>query len=282
MQDAWRTYLELAMGLTEASRKKVKKVVKEAGRQGRRHRRAGPGADRRAGRDQLGQPGGAGQARPIRGGPGAGRGRPGHRRRGRRAHRPGARAGEAAPGAETRAEGGGRRRPPTARCAADDRHSRDEDGQADRGEEDGGEEDGGEGGHRATKADDQSTATKKASRPRRARPGRRPRRPRPTQATAQEDGGQEDHAPRRPAGQEDADARRQRTATARTDRGRAPAGGAVMTGPDEPRDRRSAHRPDALARAWPPSRDAPPAEQVAPLAEAHRVLRETLDSIGDV
>jgi hypothetical protein len=28
--------------------------------------------------------------------------------------------------------------------------------------------------------------------------------------------------------------------------------------------------------------DAPPAEQVAPLAEADRVLRETLDSIGDV
>jgi hypothetical protein len=28
--------------------------------------------------------------------------------------------------------------------------------------------------------------------------------------------------------------------------------------------------------------DAPPAAQVAPLAEADRVLRETLDSIGDV
>ncbi len=28
--------------------------------------------------------------------------------------------------------------------------------------------------------------------------------------------------------------------------------------------------------------DAPPADQVAPLAEADRVLRETLDSIGDV
>ena len=28
--------------------------------------------------------------------------------------------------------------------------------------------------------------------------------------------------------------------------------------------------------------DAPPAEQVAPLAEADRTLRETLDSIGDV
>jgi hypothetical protein len=28
--------------------------------------------------------------------------------------------------------------------------------------------------------------------------------------------------------------------------------------------------------------EAPPAEQVAPLAEADRVLRETLDSIGDV
>jgi hypothetical protein len=29
-------------------------------------------------------------------------------------------------------------------------------------------------------------------------------------------------------------------------------------------------------------RDAPPAEQVAPLTQAQRVLRETLDSIGDV
>jgi hypothetical protein len=28
--------------------------------------------------------------------------------------------------------------------------------------------------------------------------------------------------------------------------------------------------------------DAPPAEQVAPLTQAHQVLRETLDSIGDV
>jgi hypothetical protein len=28
--------------------------------------------------------------------------------------------------------------------------------------------------------------------------------------------------------------------------------------------------------------DAPPAEQVAPLAESDRTLRETLDSIGDV
>src|SRR5215468_9515799 len=35
MQEALRTYLELAMGLTEASRKKVKKVVKDAvGRSG--------------------------------------------------------------------------------------------------------------------------------------------------------------------------------------------------------------------------------------------------------
>ena len=30
MQEALRTYLELAMGLTETSRKKVRKVVKEA------------------------------------------------------------------------------------------------------------------------------------------------------------------------------------------------------------------------------------------------------------
>ena len=29
-------------------------------------------------------------------------------------------------------------------------------------------------------------------------------------------------------------------------------------------------------------KDAPPAEQVAPLTQAHRILRETLDSIGDV
>jgi hypothetical protein len=29
-------------------------------------------------------------------------------------------------------------------------------------------------------------------------------------------------------------------------------------------------------------KDASPAEQVAPLTQAHRVLRETLDSIGDV
>ncbi len=28
--------------------------------------------------------------------------------------------------------------------------------------------------------------------------------------------------------------------------------------------------------------DAPPADQVTPLAEADRVLRETLDSIGDI
>lgn len=34
MQEALRTYLELAMGLTEASRKKVKKVVKEAAGRG--------------------------------------------------------------------------------------------------------------------------------------------------------------------------------------------------------------------------------------------------------
>jgi hypothetical protein len=29
-------------------------------------------------------------------------------------------------------------------------------------------------------------------------------------------------------------------------------------------------------------KDAPPAQQVAPLTQAHRVLRETLESIGDV
>ncbi len=38
---------------------------------------------------------------------------------------------------------------------------------------------------------------------------------------------------------------------------------------------------DALA-ALAEVRDAPPAEQVAPLTQAHRALRETLESIGDV
>ncbi len=38
---------------------------------------------------------------------------------------------------------------------------------------------------------------------------------------------------------------------------------------------------DALA-ALDAAADAPPADQVAPLAEADRALRETLDSIGDV
>jgi hypothetical protein len=30
------------------------------------------------------------------------------------------------------------------------------------------------------------------------------------------------------------------------------------------------------------TQDSPPADQVAPLAEAHRTLRETLDSIDDI
>jgi hypothetical protein len=41
-------------------------------------------------------------------------------------------------------------------------------------------------------------------------------------------------------------------------------------------------RIDAALIALAATQDAPPAEQVAPLAEAHRTLRETLDSIGDV
>ena len=44
MQEAWRTYLELAMGLTETSRKKVRKVGQGGRRQGRRDRRPGQGA----------------------------------------------------------------------------------------------------------------------------------------------------------------------------------------------------------------------------------------------
>ncbi|HEX6871255.1 MAG TPA: hypothetical protein VF163_09165 [Micromonosporaceae bacterium] len=41
-------------------------------------------------------------------------------------------------------------------------------------------------------------------------------------------------------------------------------------------------RADEVIAALAATRDAPPAEQIAPLAEAHRALRETLDGIGDV
>ena len=41
-------------------------------------------------------------------------------------------------------------------------------------------------------------------------------------------------------------------------------------------------RIDEAVIALAAAQDAPPAEQVAPLAEAHRTLRETLDSIGDI
>jgi hypothetical protein len=41
-------------------------------------------------------------------------------------------------------------------------------------------------------------------------------------------------------------------------------------------------RIDGVLAALAEVKDAPPAEQVGPLTEAHRVLRETLESIGDV
>jgi hypothetical protein len=41
-------------------------------------------------------------------------------------------------------------------------------------------------------------------------------------------------------------------------------------------------RIDAALATLAEVRNAPPAEQVAPLTHAHQVLRETLDSIGDV
>jgi hypothetical protein len=40
------------------------------------------------------------------------------------------------------------------------------------------------------------------------------------------------------------------------------------------------HQVDAALAALAEVADAPPAEQVAPLAAAHEVLRETLDAIG--
>ena len=45
---------------------------------------------------------------------------------------------------------------------------------------------------------------------------------------------------------------------------------------------RGASRIEEALAALAEVKDAPPAEQVAPLTQAHRALRETLDSIGDV
>jgi len=56
-----------------------------------------------------------------------------------------------------------------------------------------------------------------------------------------------------------------------------------VTGPQEAMTAHTGHpRVDEALAAVVEASDAPPAEQVAPLAEADRVLRETLDSIGDV
>jgi hypothetical protein len=41
-------------------------------------------------------------------------------------------------------------------------------------------------------------------------------------------------------------------------------------------------RVDEAVAALAAAQDAPAADQVAPLADAHRILRETLDSIGDI
>jgi hypothetical protein len=53
-----------------------------------------------------------------------------------------------------------------------------------------------------------------------------------------------------------------------------------MTTPDERVQDPGSRLAEALA-ALDTVRDAPPAEQVVPLAEAQRVLRETLDSVED-
>ena len=50
----------------------------------------------------------------------------------------------------------------------------------------------------------------------------------------------------------------------------------------EPESGPGGSRIDAALAALAEVRNAPPAEQVAPLTHAHQVLRETLDSIGDV
>ena len=55
-----------------------------------------------------------------------------------------------------------------------------------------------------------------------------------------------------------------------------------MTAPDHAASPTGHPAVDQAVAAVVGAGDAPPAEQVAPLAEADRVLRETLDSIGDV
>jgi hypothetical protein len=55
-----------------------------------------------------------------------------------------------------------------------------------------------------------------------------------------------------------------------------------VTAPDDPTVHTGHPTVDQAVAAVVDTGDAPPAEQVAPLAEADRVLRETLDSIGDV
>jgi hypothetical protein len=56
-----------------------------------------------------------------------------------------------------------------------------------------------------------------------------------------------------------------------------------VTGPDEAATAHTGHpRVDEALAAVVRASDDQPADQVVPLAEADRVLRETLDSIGDV
>jgi hypothetical protein len=51
----------------------------------------------------------------------------------------------------------------------------------------------------------------------------------------------------------------------------------------QPADVTTGHpRVDAALAALTEVADAPPVQQIGPLTEAHDVLRETLDSIGDV
>ena len=54
-----------------------------------------------------------------------------------------------------------------------------------------------------------------------------------------------------------------------------------MTEPYEPTPDPGPRLAEVLA-ALDAVRDAPPADQVAPLADAQRVLRETLDSVADI
>jgi hypothetical protein len=50
----------------------------------------------------------------------------------------------------------------------------------------------------------------------------------------------------------------------------------------QPQPAKGGARIDQALAALAEVKDAPPAEQVEPLSRAHQVLRETLDSIGDV